>query len=82
MTEEAIFEKLRGMIAEQFDLDLKDITMESSFADDFGADSIDLVELMMNVEDEFEIESITEEDVGEFTTVGKCVRYLAARLNG
>ncbi len=82
MTEEEIFTTLRGIIAEQFALEPGTITMESNFVDDFAADSVDLVELMMSLEEEFDIGEINEEDLGELTTVGKCVHFLAARLKG
>ncbi len=82
MTEQDIFLTLRGLIAEQFALEPENITMESNFADDFAADSVDLVELVMSLEEEFDIGEINEEDLSELTTVGKCVHYLAAKLNG
>ena len=81
MTMEEIFNTMRQLIAEQFALDLDEITMESSFVDDLGADSVDLVELVMAMEEEFEIGEIDEEDLQGLKTVGDCVRYLSSKLN-
>ena len=58
-----------------------DVTMTSSFEDDLSADSVDLVELVMAMEEEFEIDEIPEEDLLTLKTVGDCVRYLTAKLN-
>ena len=55
--------------------------MNSSFEDDLSADSVDLVELVMAMEEEFEIDEIPEEDLLPLKTVGDCVRYLTAKLN-
>ena len=55
MTMENIFKTMQDLIAEQFAMEADEITMESSFADDLGADSVDLVELVMAMEEEFEI---------------------------
>lgn len=81
MTLEEIFNTMRQLIAEQFALDLNEISMESSFVDDLGADSVDLVELVMAMEEEFEIGEIDEEDLQSLKTVGDCVRYLSGKLN-
>ena len=80
MTTEEIFNTMRQLIAEQFALDLDEIGMESSFVDDLGADSVDLVELVMAMEEEFEIGEIDEEDLQSLKTVGDCVRYLSSKL--
>ena len=82
MTAEEIFNTMRQLIAEQFALDLNEINMESSFVDDLGADSVDLVELVMAMEEEFEIGEIEEEDLQSLKTVGDCVRYLNGKMNG
>ena len=81
MTMEAIFKTMQDLIAEQFALDADEITMESSFADDLGADSVDLVELVMAMEEEFEIGEIDEEELTGLKTVGDCVRFLNSKLN-
>lgn len=81
MGSEEIFKKMQEMLAEQFALGVDDITMSSSFEDDLGADSVDLVELVMAMEEEFEIDEIPEEELLTLKTVGDCVRYLSASLN-
>ena len=81
MTPEEIFSKLQTLIAEQFALDEDEITMSSSFVDDIGADSVDLVELVMAMEEEFELDQIEEDDLSQLKTVGDCVRYLSGKLN-
>ena len=80
MTMEEIFKTMQDLIAEQFAIDAEEITMESSFVDDLGADSVDLVELVMAMEEEFDIGEIDEEDLTALKTVGDCVRYLNGKL--
>ena len=70
-----MFEKIREIIAEKLSLKEDDITMDSSFVDDLNADSLDLVELMMALEDELETE-IPDEEAEKFNTVGDVVNYL------
>ncbi len=79
MTSEEIFKTMQGLIAEQFAIDEDEVTMTSSF-EDLGADSVDLVELVMAMEEEFEIEEIPEEELLTLKTVGDCVRYLTEKL--
>lgn len=67
--------KLLEIIATQFNIDEKDITLETSFRDDLNADSLDLVELVMGLEDEFDLE-IDDEDVEKIKTVGDAVDYI------
>ena len=81
MTMEEIFKTMQDLIAEQFALEPDEISMESSFTDDLGADSVDLVELVMAMEEEFDIGEIDEEDLAALKTVGDCVRYLNSKLN-
>ena len=81
MTKEEIFKTMQDLIAEQFALEPDEISMESSFTDDLGADSVDLVELVMAMEEEFDIGEIDEEDLAALKTVGDCVRYLSGKLN-
>ena len=81
MTSEEIFKTMQDLIAEQFAVNADDVTMNSSFKDDLSADSVDLVELVMAMEEEFEIDEIPEEDLLTLKTVGDCVRYLTAKLN-
>lgn len=81
MSMEEIFKTMQDLIAEQFALEPDEITMESSFTDDLGADSVDLVELVMAMEEEFDIGEIDEEDLTALKSVGDCVRYLSGKLN-
>ena len=80
MTMEEIFKTMQDLIAEQFAIDTDEISMESSFVDDLGADSVDLVELVLAMEEEFDIGEIDEEDLTALKTVGDCVRYLNGKL--
>ena len=61
-------------------LDPDEVTMDSSFEEDLGADSVDLVELVMAMEEEFELDEIPEEELTSLKTVGDCVRYLSTKL--
>lgn len=70
-----IFEKVKNIIAEQLSIESQGITMESSFVDDLGADSLDIVELIMALETEFDIE-IPDEDAEKIATVGDAVEYI------
>ena len=81
MTPEEIFSKLQELIAEHFAIDQDEITMASSFTDDLGADSVDLVELVMAMEEEFELDEIEEDDLAQLKTVGDCVKFLSGKLN-
>ena len=81
MTMDEIFKTMQDLIAEQFAIDTDEIGMDSSFVDDLGADSVDLVELVMGMEEEFDVGEIDEEDLTGLKTVGDCVRYLYNKLN-
>lgn len=70
-----IFDKVKEIIVEQLGVDPDDVTMESSFIDDLGADSLDIVELIMALEEEFDIE-IPDEEAEKFPTVGNVVNYI------
>jgi acyl carrier protein len=70
-----VFEKLREIISEQLELSEELITMESNLMEDFDADSLDLVDLVMSVEDEFGVE-VPEEAVENLKTVGDVVRFI------
>ena len=76
-----IFEKLCELIAEQFNVDADNITMETSFADDLNADSVDIVDLSMAIEEEFDIEELAEEEASAIVTVGDLVRFLQNKLD-
>ena len=81
MTMDEIFKTMQDLIAEQFAIDTDEIGMDSSFVDDLGADSVDLVELVMAMEEEFDVGEVDEEDLTGLKTVGDCVRYLYNKLN-
>ena len=81
MTMEDIFKTVQDLIAEQFAIDADEISMDSSFVDDLGADSVDLVELVMAMEEEFNVGEIDEDDLTGLKTVGDCVRYLYNKMS-
>ena len=70
-----IFDNVRNALAEQFEVDAESITMETSLIDDLGADSLDVVELIMELEDMYGI-AISDEDAAELYTVRRIVEYL------
>lgn len=70
-----MFEKIKNIIAEQLGIDANEITLESSFIDDLGADSLDIVELIMALEEEFDIE-FPDEDAEKISVVGDVVDYI------
>ena len=70
-----VCEKIRTLLSEQLDIEEDDITMDSKIADDLGADSLDVVDLIMAIEDEFEVE-IPDEDIENIKTVGDVVNYI------
>lgn len=76
-----IFEKVCELIAEQFNVDVATITMEMSFEEDLNADSVDIVDLSMALEEEFDIEELGEEEAAAMTTVGDLVRFLQSRID-
>ena len=73
-----MLEKMREIIAEQLNCEAESIQMETSFKEDFGADSLDLFELVMALEDEYSIE-IPSEELQDLTTVGSVVEYLKSK---
>ena len=75
MNTEEVFEKVKGIIVEQLGVAEASVTMEASFIDDLGADSLDIVELVMALEAEFDIE-IPDADAEKVTTVGDVVDYI------
>ena len=70
-----VFEKVKRIFVEQLDANENDITMDSVITDDLGADSLDLVDLLMSVEDEFDVE-VPDDEVLKIKTVGDLVRYI------
>jgi len=77
----AVEEKVKSIIAEQLGVKQEEIKPESSFVDDLGADSLDTVELVMALEEEFGIE-IPDEDAEKMTTVGEAMRYIEEKSKG
>ena len=76
-----IFEKLCDLISEQFSVEADTITMETTFTEDLGADSLDIVELSMALEEEFGVSEMSEEDIAGIATVGDLVNYLQSKLD-
>ena len=75
MSSEEVFEKVKGIIIEHLGVADTSVTMEASFIDDLGADSLDIVELVMALEEEFDIE-IPDADAEKVVTVGDVVDYI------
>ena len=80
MSVEEIFQTMRDLVAEQFAMDPAEITMETSFEEDLGADSVDLVELVMAMEEEFDMGEDGEDELTGLKTVGDAVNYVASKL--
>ena len=81
MTPEEILKKLQELIGEQFATAPEEITMETSFEEDLGADSVDLVELVMAMEEEFDIGEVQEDELTGMKTVGDIVQFLSGKLS-
>ncbi|MGR3173720.1 MAG: acyl carrier protein [Candidatus Scalindua sp.] len=73
--EPSVEKKLKELVIKQFGEGEKTVTLESSFVNDLGADSLDIVELVMELEDEFDV-SIPDEDAEKMKTVGDAVKYI------
>nr|YP_010537056.1 acyl carrier protein [Lithodesmioides polymorpha]YP_010537124.1 acyl carrier protein [Lithodesmioides polymorpha]UYC30843.1 acyl carrier protein [Lithodesmioides polymorpha]UYC30911.1 acyl carrier protein [Lithodesmioides polymorpha] len=73
------FEKLQSIISDQLSVSSEEVKLESKFIDDLGADSLDVVELVMALEDEFEIE-IDDETAGEMTSVQDAMDYIEKQM--
>ena len=69
------FDKVRDALAQQFEMDPEAISLDTNLIDDLGADSLDVVELIMSLEDEFGV-SISDDDAAQLYTVGRIVEYL------
>ena len=76
-----IFERMQRIIADQFAVEPEEITENTSFEEDLGADSVDLVDLVMSMEQEFEISEVREEELATLRPVGDCVEFLTKRLD-
>ncbi|SFP02478.1 acyl carrier protein [Oscillibacter sp. PC13] len=82
MSIEDIFQTMKNLVAEQFAMEPAEVSMDTSFEEDLGADSVDVVELVMAIEEEFELGVTQEEDLKALKTVGDAVNYVAGKLNG
>ena len=74
----AVEEKIKSIISEQLGVKIEEVTPEASFIDDLGADSLDTVELIMALEEEFNVE-IPDEDAEKMTTVGDAIKYISQK---
>ncbi|CAN5546695.1 acyl carrier protein [bacterium] len=79
MEEKEAFERVKKVAVAQLNVNVEEVTMEASFTKDLGADSLDTVELVMALEEEFGME-IPDEDAEKITTVGEAVKYIAGHL--
>ncbi len=73
-----VFERVKKVIVDRLEVDESKVTMEASFKDDLEADSLDIVELVMELEDEFDME-ISDEDAEKISTVGDAVDYINSK---
>ena len=80
MTIEEILKKMQELVSEQFAVESEEVTMETSFEEDLGADSVDLVELVMAMEEEFDVGEIQEDEMPTIKTVGDAVHYIASKV--
>jgi acyl carrier protein len=78
-TREEILEKVREIVSEQMGVDKSEINMETSFVNDLNADSLDTVELVMELEDEFDM-SIPDEEAEKLQTVGSAVEFIEKQI--
>lgn len=74
-----MFEKIKNIIVEQLGIDESKVTPDASFIDDLGADSLDMVELIMAIEEEFEIE-VPEEEAENIVTVSDAMNYIGSKI--
>lgn len=70
-----VFEKIKAILAEQLGTDENDMTLDTNIAKDLGADSLDVVELLMSIEDEFDVE-IPDEEIENIKTIGELTDYI------
>ncbi len=74
-----VFEKVKTIVSNQFDVEEDTITMETNIGDDLGADSLDVVDMLMSLEDEFDVE-IPDEEIENIHTVGEIVAYIEEHM--
>ena len=75
-----VLEKIKALLADQFDIDADSITADTDLVDDLGADSLDLVDMLMSLEDEFNIGEVPDEMVEKIRTVGQLVTYIEENM--
>jgi len=75
-----VFEKIRAIICDQFGVSEDTVTMETSFKEDLNADSLDMVEIVMSLEEEFDIGEIGEDAVAGIETIGDAVNFIASLI--
>ena len=80
MTKEEAVAKLKAIVSDRLDVEADQVTPEKSFVEDLGADSLDIVELIMGIEEEFDIE-IPDEDAEKLTSVGEAMNYTLSKLD-
>ncbi|MCD6413946.1 MAG: acyl carrier protein [Elusimicrobia bacterium] len=80
MAEQNVEEKVKAIVAERLRVDVSKVTPDASFVNDLGADSLDQVELVMALEDEFGLE-IADEDAQKLDTVGKAIEYIKSKIS-
>lgn len=74
-----VFEKIKKILAEQLDVDAEELSMDTKIAEDLGADSLDVVELLMSIEDEFDVE-IPDDEIENLKTIGNVVEYITNNM--
>ena len=79
MSEKEIFQKLKTIVVDQLEVNEENVTMEATFVDDLAADSLDIVELVMTIEEEFDLE-IPDSDAEKIVTIGDVVKYIEEHL--
>ena len=79
MTKEEVVAKLKTIVSDRLDVEQDQVTEDKNFVEDLGADSLDIVELIMGIEDEFGIE-IPDEDAEKLTSVGEAMKYTLEKI--
>ena len=80
MTEQEVYEKIKAVVVEQLGVSESEVTKEASFVEDLGADSLDSVELLMALEEEFGTE-ISDEDSEKLKTIADTIKYISEKIN-
>jgi len=76
-----VFERLRALIMQQFAVGAEAVNMDTSFTDDLGADSLDIVELTMSIEEEFDLTEMDEDILATLLTVGDVTKYISGKID-